>query len=516
MKYFHVNKGLGYAQPYESDYAILRRCLVANPGIPISALKPNLREHFQVDVYDYARNIEHDIKEPYYYQGSIHFQCPECAKVLYHTDIYTLPWLLKCPIHHIKLTKVCPTCRHRWPNINELGKRDCPTCGVTPLKTICSQVLQGIKSMDYQSIEKIYTLIHGHGTRTEKIHGVYAYKYQFDLNSNWCRQVHCTDAQFASFRKHEVSGYTENRLDSLHIQHSHVQKKYSKIIKREILDTGMGNYFPNPDLYLRWFYIYMKEIIRWINHHAPQSHTVHLTDYRQLDLYKIIRGKKHLCPYCSAFSLWFYYNITQLHNNKYPGWMRGCFKFPSFDFMDESHFLGFHDLGEPNFLSDNGSQFQLQKSFNKWFYHRGLTISFLDILRHLFLLIEKINISLSKKGCFVYLDHKIPYAGITDEQLVSCGINDGKFVFLYMINDPLNEYEPPKTTGISRICKTYHKEVKRSEEAKYKGCNIYKLDSSCSQYEFYKLVYRIYNIIFGPGKSNLKHDFKFRKYNEYI
>ncbi|MCU7858879.1 MAG: hypothetical protein KZQ86_03400, partial [Candidatus Thiodiazotropha sp. (ex Lucinoma kastoroae)] len=93
--------GKKLAKPFESQYAVFRRCLTANPGIPLSVIEANLR----IVVPDIRSTLKRlsalqsSSTQPssnYINPDGYKRQCPECAKILYHTDIFALPWLKMC------------------------------------------------------------------------------------------------------------------------------------------------------------------------------------------------------------------------------------------------------------------------------------------------------------------------------------------------------------------------------------------------------------------------------------
>lgn len=56
-------------------------------------------------------------------------QCPECARIGYHTGLFDLTWISTCPVHHVRLEERCPDCKRQWPTRGSLDREDCLTCG---------------------------------------------------------------------------------------------------------------------------------------------------------------------------------------------------------------------------------------------------------------------------------------------------------------------------------------------------------------------------------------------------
>jgi len=142
-----------------------RRCLIANPGVPLSMIENNLRItmpggtpnsrlcSLQLSSYSQWRNPLPNTDRSY------RRQCPQCAQQLYHSDIYILPWLSRCPLHHCEFTKTCPLCSRSWPDRQDMAKRECTGCGRYCLDKPGKTLLSDIRKQDFQSIADIYDFI---------------------------------------------------------------------------------------------------------------------------------------------------------------------------------------------------------------------------------------------------------------------------------------------------------------------------------------------------------------------
>lgn len=194
MKPFHLNLGLAFSQPYESDYAILRRCIVANPGVPYSLIETNLRKIFSKNnmsgLIDRLCSLQSTglkkesrtvFLESVIKRRTYERQCPECSRQLYHSDLYILPWMKLCPIHHCNLVTECPECFLPWPNEKEMAKRSCNTCGLLPVKKL-GKSISAIKNTDYKPIEEAWDIadIDGYGCSSIGIHDL-----DFNYPESW-------------------------------------------------------------------------------------------------------------------------------------------------------------------------------------------------------------------------------------------------------------------------------------------------------------------------------------------
>lgn len=80
----------------------------------------------------YCRNHDIPYREPGATGGRVQCirNCPVCAQMGYHCNLYQYPWFKRCPIHNTLLTYHCPQCLQLWPLAKELQSRKCPVCGV--------------------------------------------------------------------------------------------------------------------------------------------------------------------------------------------------------------------------------------------------------------------------------------------------------------------------------------------------------------------------------------------------
>ena len=145
------NAGLTLAYPYESKYSIWRRFLSANQRLKVE----DICQHFDVPFHDsqdrrrapnilfpqilhtvftpqgvpsYLQLFENIECDTDFYHIDRH--CPDCSACGFHTDLYRLPWLDECPIHHSGFVTKCPECDKEWPTYELVSKRKCRTCGL--------------------------------------------------------------------------------------------------------------------------------------------------------------------------------------------------------------------------------------------------------------------------------------------------------------------------------------------------------------------------------------------------
>lgn len=136
-----INTGLLLRRPFESSYNGFRRFLIANDAQSYSRLRANLirrvapahpapsmdemRAHWEQQ-YCAEYHIRHIAERP----GLHERNCPECARIGYHSYLYEYPWFMVCPIHNQALISRCPDCNQPWPVPSQLIYRSCRRCGV--------------------------------------------------------------------------------------------------------------------------------------------------------------------------------------------------------------------------------------------------------------------------------------------------------------------------------------------------------------------------------------------------
>ncbi|MCL7944674.1 hypothetical protein [Marinobacter sp. ATCH36] len=139
-----INTGLMFRLPLESDYSAMRRFVIANRTRNLQELrgelaalvpgkrrgqKATLAERAQAWEYEYCKTYGIDYVAPNTAPVNRELRnCPECARIGYHSALYQYPWVQRCPIHDCDVVTVCPICRTPWPPLTNLLTSDCPCC----------------------------------------------------------------------------------------------------------------------------------------------------------------------------------------------------------------------------------------------------------------------------------------------------------------------------------------------------------------------------------------------------
>ncbi len=463
MKSFRPVFGKRFAKPFESEYSVIRRCLAANPGIPLSALIENLRrlapENGSIRSRFYTvQSLSERPYRAFNYSDNYQRQCPECAKLLYHTDIFTLPWLTRCPIHHCELISICPECGQLWPDIKALNRRECDCCGLPNLNQLGPAMKHRIKEMQYQPIAQLYAFIQNEGHR----YSLNAYYYNL-----WCRQVNVESLLFPSAHLYCHSQYEINQWEDMHVKFTEVRCKSSSLTlcnglpNSEMMDPRRhDNINDNESIQteLKSNFKIMNRILVWISQHTPPDHQIRIDSCRYLELKSIVDGPC-ICPYCMALSLWFFNMATKKYG------FRSEDEINFYPFVRDSRINEFYQPCEP-FVYDRNTihYFTLDQAFCTWFYQRGLIISFLDILRFTFYLRDKATGELRdirSQHTRTPLLSSYPNCEFSDQDFYT-KVADGKFLFFYENDDPLQKFEPPNFDQLDIQCGNYHDYLEKS------------------------------------------------------
>ncbi|TNE95042.1 MAG: hypothetical protein EP324_00800 [Gammaproteobacteria bacterium] len=463
MKPAHLNLGLHFARPYESDYALLRRCLIANPGMPLSAIEEQLRQQLPTltTTYQRLRALQQaalpghpyqalDIKETYRHQ------CPQCAEQLYHCDLYALPWLSHCPIHHCELTEHCPRCQRPWPDKGRftLRNRSCPVCGIPSVIEGLPRSLSDKDCDGFDTIKAIYELIALDPGGDDFVIST--------PGDPWEEKAWWTIATPDSPRYPLLKAQLDLKqyrplLKTLGIPLCRLRRHTTRLRSEppaEKLDHGF--YVPptaRPDPLLRQSAIdqTMARIVSWI---ADQGHTgeLHILSYRYLYTGNLMREPPP-CPYCMALSLWFFQVNSELYDDRVMDLLH------HYPFLNElrltQHFTGV----DPDVVTFDAAHplksliYRTDDKFMWWFMQRGLELAFVQMLFYAFALVMQFDLSREPPSCPMELVGPLPRTW--EDQWYLAYILNGRLYFYYENEHPLEHLEPPKLPGLTGLCLNY-------------------------------------------------------------
>ena len=464
MKEFHLNLGSAFAQPYESAYAMFRRCLIANPGIPLTAIKLQLRRECPY----YTRNIERLYNKQLYvafvdYDKTFNRwrdygrQCPKCARLLYHTDLYALPWLSRCPLHHCVLSRTCPVCQQPWPRLQELPTRLCPGCGIFTLAELDKSIITQISHQRYDIIGELYAFI-----RSDKKPFLSASeKDRLDRYSQtWWKTPTLTSTHYPTYHIHRDPRISAKTFQRVNIEvrdlrykvarlqrtdpHEHVPwyRQYLPEVLITPISEQMDQVMPPR---LEYNFLVMQRVVTWIARQTGHKHTIHVDNYRFFRINDLIKGPNP-CPFCLAFSLWIFHAIAVNYSEKFIVYLN------HFPFCYEAENYLFLESYKPKIWFDNPAYY-VSETFASWFYRRGLEISFLAILQFAFRLLIQLDRLRKDRKDKVYFEDQVQNLS---DRLYWAEINDDKLYFYYEHEHPLDRYIPDTISNLDELCHAYH------------------------------------------------------------
>ena len=322
MTDFQVNSGRFFSRPYESMYSILRRFYCSNAGVPESVLRAMLRKShdekkshleriYSLCNMQYINNSYNNFE----FKADVFRQCPKCSFELYHSNIFLLPWINRCPIHQCKITSICPECNNPWPKTTSINSRSCPCCGRLNLKQI-RYVNENI-DWKYQAIGEIYKIITDHENNSVCLDITTSITSRFE---NYVyRQAGVASSIYPSLLTSAMKDSGHDVLSRCNIELRQVSTRIAAIQKIshrvgwQNIETGSSlrrlNIHQCNELAIwkSWLYseyVAMKKIIVWIQSHTENEHSIHLSEYRTEAVVRtssIIRP----CLYCMSLSVWF-------------------------------------------------------------------------------------------------------------------------------------------------------------------------------------------------------------------
>lgn len=468
-----INIGYLFARPHESAYAIVRRILSVNPGLTYSDIDDILRASQPNQRSPYTRlsaltEQNHDVTSKYWLElsrASYKRQCPICASELYHTDIYALDWLARCPIHNKAFISRCSECGKPWPALRDIDKRDCPSCGRVSLEYLRNTVLPAASSLSYQSIEKLYSLVdHGMGDDELIIRDPDGAFLEWP---NWLEIAQPTSKYYAALMTKNHSTFSHDDLVSSGI-HIHEVKTQSTRIRaeRHNFDVTQDQIYRTPKLkqapsvwrksirrMLDSDFAVMQSLVAWSEAHSIPPHNISIDSYRHLGNDHFTDGPRP-CVFCLALSVWFFHVMARHYAeyvaddiNNYPFLADNMFKRPLSGF-------------EPEIIV-GGKRYRPDESFTKWFYQRGLLLSFIEIMDHA--CATRIT-----SDARIGDDWKLEVQSTLDrsylEKICLGRVSKGHLDFHYLNDNILEHYELPWQYLSGRSCHVYqqfHTKYKR-------------------------------------------------------
>jgi len=453
MTDLRVNAGLYFFHPFESYYAITRRCLLANPSLNYNSLSKILlvRQPNRYFAFKRIANLTphlaaHPSLLPIHQSLKCRRQCPECAKHFYHSEFFEFDWLTKCPIHGIELVDKCPVCNKPWPHIHNIHHTQCAACGLPAVLGIDKLAISNDKT-SYKNIKRIKNLV----KKDTLVEGQMYLRYPSRLQMPyWWLKVPTTAESYPSFLLTRANNYSRRKLESLCIKAVNIHCQRSRLTPLKERHQMFSNNWPER----RWEkdqhssltisekiiseYKVTNRIVHWIQSHFNE-HQIIIQNYHN-DYMLQHDEKSRPCPFCMAFSLWFFHLACSHYErgeHDPTGNYAICHRF---------EFKSFFSIGEPA-IKYRDEFYGLDLEFVKWFYPRSLEILFVDLMRFSMAACNNIdNTELWRRQLLKQ------FSRIFSDRFYASDIRNQTFHFYYEHEHPLDHIELQKPNFSSVNC----------------------------------------------------------------
>ncbi|WP_070988550.1 hypothetical protein [Halofilum ochraceum] len=452
MEPFLVNLGRLFERPYESRYSMLRRCLSANPGIPLSAIEVTLRRVvpdrgslFERVAALQAAN-DGDGASPA--RGRSPRQCPACAAALYHSDVYALPWLERCPIHHCAFTECCPVCARPWPPWEKLAARDCPHCGCVPFERLPDV----IADLDCSPIGEIHRFMRETG-ETHDLLGLPGRLPPPLIDPAW-REISLDSPLYGAFQAHRCRAFRADELDALHIRRLPLAHRTTRLSETDptlasVMPRASRNAGPSapPRSVLTADYAVTRAIVAWLSRRAPR-HRPHVTSYRHLRPEHLLDGPDP-CPQCMALSLWFFRAAARHYA---PFFARQLEAYP---FYEQAQGPEPAPIWWPAVRHEDGRVSYPGSGFRAWLIRRQLESQFVVLYRFLNEWCEQLRHYRENHDAGAF--RRARAQAVPPDHWYASAVSGERLTFYYEGEHPLDMCTVPTGPRTGSRCRTFHR-----------------------------------------------------------
>jgi len=468
----HLNYGKGLQRPFESSYSIFRRFLIANPTLSISNMRKFLR---QSNEFDYSlldsvikrneipskskRLASLGVKNSNGTLKSIVLHCPVCAQQGYHTDIFRLPWISCCPIHHVPLSDKCPVCNQEWPTLYDIIKRDCPGCGKKlDYKKINKQEKLSDNLM-YDPIIHLFDFIYSKNkknvsSRLKSSLVIYNYRKQ------WPRYE---DTLYPSYQLIRRPIINRRSLSIIGISTEKIYCKKFSIYKpdKPISQLDSNEYLTiNQEWIAKERYKALSLIAKCIKAVTPHTHELEVFDFAALSK-NAVKEFIPLCPYCVAFSIWFYRVTGAPFRYKYRRSVGN--RNPLAELIETQSTINYFKPAPMDKCECGYKIFDTSIEFQKWLYQRDLQSTFIKIFNSAEKLLKGFsNDNTRGNKISEDLSTDFEFHDNLNDNTVLCfsDLNRMEINACYRERALLETSTLPKITGSTRNCMAFKRKIK--------------------------------------------------------
>jgi hypothetical protein len=419
-----------------------RQFLASNAGFCYSNIERTLKK--EVEMGDLLSRIAWlrgaEYNPPSHTKVSINYhpkkQCSTCSQGMYHSTLYDVSWVVKCPLHNLPLTSTCPGCKLPWPRLNEMKDRKCPICSLPNISGINKNLLLPSDDTYYSPIERLTYLIHGAANESHpRLYCMEKGKEYLNMMPRYEKNSNC----FPYIRMYENDKINTRFLTSIPIEFTKTSHKITS--QRDIIPDhggrrckwseirGYSSLYNEDEL--KWMLnmdrYALNVILNWAFQVTGKQHEIKIMSYRFLTN-KDFSKLPPLCPLCLATSLWF----LKIAVSKYDVIHR--IRFNNYPFIEHAGFSVGNAQYEP-VAQINDNWYALEERFRRWFYLHRLVIDFREIFN--FAIWYKNNIS-KLRGDYLQLNGKQYLVNTPDTYKYYLVKDDRHILVFYNNSNPLS------------------------------------------------------------------------------
>lgn len=438
MNAVRFNFGSLYRRPHQSDAATLRQFLLANMGFSIAYIERKLFDQsiIGINIIEQIITLQNVLEKGGVTSIDVQIkgtdrQCPQCAAHLYHSDLYNLTWLPKCPIHNIPFTSHCPGCREKWPNLQEIPKRQCRVCSLFLLRPSMEPV-RTIPKPRFNVLKRLYRFVYYKSDSNDYVFGHTA------LHHCWWPIISVQEQLFPSVQlARNPNIIPRQQITSMGVRLFKLRKNISPLIS-----TDRNYYVQQPrvnfrDQHLVKKLLYMRFsalqlILGLLARRLHQPHKIHIRSYQDL-LLSELKGGPLPCPLCMAISLWFFHitsweygDVHHVNETDYP-------------FLRELKWGQFQPPYWYKGFRKREQCFDASIRFCEWSYLRNLELCFNDIFTFLLHFIRNLKSLANQRGSHNVLNGKNPPLLALDNHFID--INEIEATVYYEREHPLRDVD---------------------------------------------------------------------------
>lgn len=445
-----------------------RQFLAANPGSCFSNISNTLRKEADggnlLSRISWFRNAMPN--SPTQIQIGINYsptkQCVACSQGMYHSTLYDLPWVIRCPLHNLPLVAKCPKCKLPWPRLDEMKNRKCSFCSLPAISEINTDQLLPCDKAYYDPVERLTYLVHSEASEPSP------YLYCMERGKHYLKKMPYHDKYSSCFpyiRMYENCKVNAQFLASLPIEYT---KAPHKITSRKdiaidgqrdlsIWDMRKGGFNAHEQSDQQWMlkldYCALNTVLKWTAQVVGRRHKVHIMSSRFLTHQDFARLPT-LCPYCLAISLWF----LKIAVSKYEVGYR--IQFNNHPFMEYAGFNFGNTWNEP-IVEMNSNWYTLGTRFRKWFYFHRLMVDFREIYHFVIWYQNSIK---KYKDDIRQLYYKQYITDTPDPYKYYLADNNNRILVFYNSTSPLSLISLKKKAFAKNACIPFYNQLKKGVE----------------------------------------------------